>query len=280
MMREVLVFLDFCSLLMIIFCRYFTAVDLAVIAQQLDEQERAHMAEHGEDTPAYIQFMSQESGNYDDSGFFSSQVISKALSTFGLELSPIGSRNNTSAREHPERQIAFVCWLNAHWFTIRKMEQSGQWYNLDSNLAGPAFVSELYLQLLLQQMQAQGYTVFVVSGNLPRVSSDAFVSLPASDHIRDSASAAAASGPHKDLQPTSEAGFCDEDLQAAIAMSLAGSDTTAAAPDRVEIQAHSIASDVDDCTEVFTVWLRNVLAGYPDEFSCMKMLHVCDQIQL
>lgn len=48
-------------------------------------------------------------------------------------------------------------------------------------------VAELYLQLLLQEMQAQGYTVFVVKGELPRVSSsEAFTGIPAPNLVRGS----------------------------------------------------------------------------------------------
>lgn len=66
--------------------RYFTAVDLAEIAQQLDEQERSHMAEFGVNTREYLEYISQESGNYDDSGFFSSQVVVTLCTVLNFQL--------------------------------------------------------------------------------------------------------------------------------------------------------------------------------------------------
>lgn len=58
---------------------YYSAVDLAQIAEQLDTQERIHMSEAGTSSSDYQRFLSQESSNYDDSGFFSIQVLQKAL---------------------------------------------------------------------------------------------------------------------------------------------------------------------------------------------------------
>jgi ataxin-3 len=54
-------------------------VDLADIARQLDEEE------------GKIHVGIEKSGNFDDTGFFSIQVISKALQTWDLELVPLRS---------------------------------------------------------------------------------------------------------------------------------------------------------------------------------------------
>eukprot|EP00039_Didymoeca_costata_P001691 m.54330 g.54330 ORF g.54330 m.54330 type:complete len:93 (-) comp10918_c0_seq1:561-839(-) len=54
---------------------YFSAVDLAELARSLDELERQRMAESGLDSKDYLAFMAADSNNYDDSGFFSSQVV-------------------------------------------------------------------------------------------------------------------------------------------------------------------------------------------------------------
>ena len=62
---------------------YYSAVDLAQIAEQLDKQERLHMAAAG-NTTDYQRFLAEESTNYDDSGFFSIQVLQKALEVFAL----------------------------------------------------------------------------------------------------------------------------------------------------------------------------------------------------
>ncbi|KAG8259906.1 Ataxin-3 [Homalodisca vitripennis] len=70
---------------------YFTAVDLAALAQEMDEAERIRMAESGVDSEDYRRFLEQPSGNMDDSGYFSVQVISSALELWGLEMIPYNS---------------------------------------------------------------------------------------------------------------------------------------------------------------------------------------------
>uniref|UniRef100_A0A8I3WQQ4 ubiquitinyl hydrolase 1 n=1 Tax=Callithrix jacchus TaxID=9483 RepID=A0A8I3WQQ4_CALJA len=63
---------------------YFTAVELASIAHQLDEEERMRMAEGGVTSEDYRAFLQQPSGNMDDTGFFSIQVITNALKFWGV----------------------------------------------------------------------------------------------------------------------------------------------------------------------------------------------------
>ncbi len=54
---------------------YYTAVDLATLARELDEAERMRMAEGGDpNNPEYRRFLEQPSANMDDTGFFSVQV--------------------------------------------------------------------------------------------------------------------------------------------------------------------------------------------------------------
>lgn len=88
---------------------YYTAVDLADLAKQLDEAERQRMSEGNDpNSEEYRRFMAQPSANMDDTGFFSVQVfpfnfnivsisvnvpvyvslqvISKAIAVWGLEL--------------------------------------------------------------------------------------------------------------------------------------------------------------------------------------------------
>ncbi|XP_037587394.1 ataxin-3-like protein [Cebus imitator] len=52
---------------------YFSPVELASIAHQLDEEERMRMAEGGVTSEDYRAFLQQPSGNMDDTGFFSIQ---------------------------------------------------------------------------------------------------------------------------------------------------------------------------------------------------------------
>uniref|UniRef100_A0A3Q2Z8M0 ubiquitinyl hydrolase 1 n=1 Tax=Hippocampus comes TaxID=109280 RepID=A0A3Q2Z8M0_HIPCM len=132
---------------------YFTPVDLSSIAHQLDEEERMRMAEGGMGSDEYQTFLQQPSGNMDDSGFFSIQVISNALRVWGLELILFNSREYQSLMINPmyvfsiklvwhhnldyqvyypikasplfsfRNENAFICNYKEHWFTIRKLGQ-------------------------------------------------------------------------------------------------------------------------------------------------------------
>ncbi|XP_061156544.1 ataxin-3 isoform X1 [Syngnathus typhle] len=144
---------------------YFTPVDLSSIAHQLDEEERMRMAEGGMGSDEYRTFLQQPSGNMDDSGFFSIQVISNALRVLGLDLILFNSREYQSLMINPINEKAFICNYKEHWFTIRKLGQ--QWFNLNSLLTGPELISDTYLALFLAQLQQEGYSIFVVRGNLP-----------------------------------------------------------------------------------------------------------------
>ncbi|KAJ3212309.1 Ataxin-3 [Entophlyctis luteolus] len=147
--------------------QYFTAVDLSQIASDLDDQELATL-----DESSRAKFSSQ---NYDDSGFFSIQVIQNALAVWNLSLSPLASPSNAAAKADPASQSAFILNLNEHWLTLRKFGNSrNRWYNLDSTTSGPTHISEFYLQALLSQLSAEGYSIFVVSGSLPMCDADAY----------------------------------------------------------------------------------------------------------
>lgn len=148
---------------------YFTAVDLSTLAQKLDDEERERMAECGEESEEYRKFLQQPSGNMDDSGYFSVQVISSALQVWGLELVPYSS---TDERLHsnPSEMTAFICNFRDHWFTIRKI--SNHWFNLNSLLSRPELISDTYLALFLAQLKNDGYSIFAVLGELPECAAD------------------------------------------------------------------------------------------------------------
>ncbi|XP_020775010.1 ataxin-3 isoform X2 [Boleophthalmus pectinirostris] len=154
---------------------YFTPVDLSSIAQQLDEEERIRMAEGGVGSEEYRTFLQQPSGNMDDSGFFSIQVISNALSVWGLELILFNSREYQSLMINPINEKAFICNYKEHWFTIRKLGQ--QWFNLNSLLTGPELISDTYLALFLAQLQQEGYSIFVIRGNLPECEAEQILAI-------------------------------------------------------------------------------------------------------
>ncbi|XP_067894864.1 ataxin-3 isoform X2 [Heterodontus francisci] len=149
---------------------YFSPIDLSTIAQQLDEEERERMAEGGTTTEEYRIFLQQPSGNMDDSGFFSIQVISTALSVWGLEITLFNSPEYQRLRIDPVIERAFICNYKEHWFTVRKL--GNQWFNLNSLLTGPELISDTYLALFLAQLQQEGYSIFVVRGELPECEAD------------------------------------------------------------------------------------------------------------
>ncbi|KAG0177924.1 Ataxin-3 [Apophysomyces sp. BC1034] len=132
---------------------YFTAPDLADIGRALDAQERL--------------IAGKASGkNYDDTGYFSIQVIQNALAIWNLELLPRQSEEASQAREYPENEVAYICHLQQHWFTLRRFGKR-RWYNLDSTQVAPSYLTDVYLGLLLQR-----YSVFVVRGSLSTSAAD------------------------------------------------------------------------------------------------------------
>ncbi|EFN88904.1 ataxin-3 [Harpegnathos saltator] len=147
---------------------YFNAVDLANFGHQMDEEERIRMAESGVDSEDYKLFLEQPSGNMDDSGYFSVQVISSALKVWGLELIPYNSTEPTAllAQHDPSRMKAYICNYRGHWFTIRKI--GNQWFNLNSMLNGPQLISNTYLAMYLAQLIQEGYSIFIVNGTFPQ----------------------------------------------------------------------------------------------------------------
>jgi ataxin-3 len=151
---------------------YFSAVDLANIAHDLDKIELNCMSEGGTLTTDYQSFLKQESSNYDDTGYFSIQVIQKALKSFSLELIPYTSPSDLAkqARLNPTAQKAYICNFKHHWYTIRKI--SNYWFNLNSLFTRPELISDTYLSVLLAQLQSDGYSIFIVDGEFPRCQAD------------------------------------------------------------------------------------------------------------
>nr|KAF6483205.1 ataxin 3 [Rousettus aegyptiacus] len=106
----------------------------------------------------------------DDSGFFSIQVISNALKVWGLELILFNSPEYQRLGIDPINERSFICNYKEHWFTVRKLGK--QWFNLNSLLTGPELISDTYLALFLAQLQQEGYSIFVVKGELPDCEAD------------------------------------------------------------------------------------------------------------
>ncbi|ENN71024.1 ataxin-3 [Dendroctonus ponderosae] len=191
---------------------YFTAVELGTLANRLDEEEREQMAEGGMDTEDYRQFLQQPSTNMDDSGYFSVQVITSALQVWGLELVPYCSTDERAkaALENPAQMQAFICNYKDHWCTIRKI--GNQWFNLNSLLAKPQLISNTYLALFLAQLRNEGYSIFIVSGELPECAAD--------DILRNNPVKSCSSPRSHVFQTQSSSSETDPDVQAALRLSL------------------------------------------------------------
>uniref|UniRef100_A0A1I7VR41 ubiquitinyl hydrolase 1 n=1 Tax=Loa loa TaxID=7209 RepID=A0A1I7VR41_LOALO len=138
---------------------YFTAVDLAEIASDIDSREGRVLNE--QDVMSH---------NVDDSGFFSLQVIAEALKVFNLELIPLSNPRAAAYRDDPTLGQAYICNLNEHWFAVRRL--GFQWFTLNSLLPTPRLISDTYLSLFFAQLINDGYSIFVVEGVLPLCTAD------------------------------------------------------------------------------------------------------------
>lgn len=160
---------------------YFNAIDLASIARDIDTKERAALIESGATDEDLAAFVKDGSNHYDDSGFFSSATIEGALEVWGLQLVPFESPDAADARENPVNEKAYICWLEQHWFTLRRfgLASSGahRWYDLNSMHDKPKLVSDTYLGMLLAQLKHDGYTIFVVRGDFPQCEADLRVAM-------------------------------------------------------------------------------------------------------
>ncbi|KAG0333357.1 Ataxin-3 [Podila humilis] len=140
---------------------YFTAIDLAELARQLDQQEDEALGRTSESSTRNNN--NNKSQNMDDSGFFSVQVLSHALSIWNAQIIPWGAKEVRAAKMQPEREFAFICNLDQHWYTLRRFGPSThRWYDLNSMLRHPQYMSATYLGMTLSQLEAEGYSIFVV----------------------------------------------------------------------------------------------------------------------
>lgn len=137
---------------------------------------------HSED---YKKFVEQPSGNMDDTGFFSVQVISRALALWNLDLIPLNSTDEyaTQIRNDPTNAQAFIFNMDSHWFCVRRFQNiktestiaakdTFAFFNLNSLLSQPEYMSSLYLTEYMKQMLNEGYSIFVVKGVFPECLAD------------------------------------------------------------------------------------------------------------
>eukprot|EP00547_Thalassionema_nitzschioides_P015169 CAMPEP_0194247118 /NCGR_PEP_ID=MMETSP0158-20130606/16063_1 /TAXON_ID=33649 /ORGANISM="Thalassionema nitzschioides, Strain L26-B" /LENGTH=322 /DNA_ID=CAMNT_0038983167 /DNA_START=9 /DNA_END=977 /DNA_ORIENTATION=+ len=141
----------------------FSAGSLSEIAHQLDEMELAYMAannEGGVRSKDYLRRLGEGSGNVDEQGNFSIQVLGAALQqSYGLSLPSIGQDDLDKSRDITSYP-GFICNRASHWFAIRKIGE--QFWNLNSTLDKPQFISHFRLAAELESFKENGYSVFVV----------------------------------------------------------------------------------------------------------------------
>lgn len=130
----------------------FTPQSLSEIALQLDAKESGIGARGG-----------GESQNVSEDGNFSIQVLTIALEAFGVDL--LNWKSESFKDKEPLNEgVAFVVNRQSHWFTIRKINK--KWWNLNSGLERPELVGEFYLSESLNQLHADGYSIFIAKGNV------------------------------------------------------------------------------------------------------------------
>jgi ataxin-3 len=146
----------------------FSPGSLSDIAHQLDEMELTYMANNNEGgvrSKDYIKRLSEGSGNVDEQGNFSIEVLRAALmNQYGLEMPNIRQEGIGDSIETTHIE-GFICNRSAHWFAIRKIH--GRYWNLDSTLEQPQLISHFHLATEVESLQNQGYSVFVVVKGLP-----------------------------------------------------------------------------------------------------------------
>uniref|UniRef100_A0A2P2JUQ6 ubiquitinyl hydrolase 1 n=1 Tax=Rhizophora mucronata TaxID=61149 RepID=A0A2P2JUQ6_RHIMU len=144
---------------------FFSEVDLAALASDLDCKERQVMLQPGA-ADFTGDFLSVESHNVSLGGDFSIQVLQKALEVWDLQLIPFDSMLAQPAHIDPDLENAFICHLHDHWFCIRKV--NGEWYNFNSLYVAPQHLSKFYLAAYLDSLRSSGWSIFLVRGNFPK----------------------------------------------------------------------------------------------------------------
>jgi ataxin-3 len=209
---------------------YYSAVDLANIAHEIDRIEHNYLTENADNSSNNHQL---ESSNYDDTGYFSIQVIQHALKQWNLDLIPYKSQNELAklAREYPQQQQAYICNFKHHWYTIRKLGK--YWFNLNSMFKKPELISDTYLTVLLKQLETDHYSIFIVDGQLPRSEADIKLEHTELD-VKEILNRQVLKRQTSDT--VSNQGFDDDELKKAIKMSLIEND--------LDLDSHKVYSSL------------------------------------
>ncbi len=144
---------------------YFSEVDLAEVAQELDRKEQALMFEQGATSEARA-FLREGSGNVGLDGNFSIQVLTAALMrAHNVSLEDTRRPEHRPAMEWPAKQEGFVLNRHSHWYCMRRID--GQWWQFNSTQPLPVRLSEASLGSTLAELAADSWTVFLAVGKLP-----------------------------------------------------------------------------------------------------------------
>lgn len=146
---------------------FFSELDLAAMAAELDKKEMQMVMGSTSSAASadYAHLMGEDSSNVSLDGNFSIQVLAKALDVWDLKVTSLDAREVEEAKTNPQQEVAFICHLHDHWFTIRKV--GDQWYNFNSLYLAPEHLSNFYLSAFLSSLQSEGWSIFVVRGNFP-----------------------------------------------------------------------------------------------------------------
>ncbi|KAE9547479.1 hypothetical protein FO519_009311 [Halicephalobus sp. NKZ332] len=143
------------ALNMLIQDNLFSAGELGEIANRLDDEQRALNG-----YPA--NFVSE---NANASGFFSVQVLEKALTHVGLSLRRLNHPTMEYLMKDPSKGRAYIVNHQQHWFAVRRFGKL--WFILNSQDAGPRHITDSYLNLFFLHLVENGCSIFHVEGELP-----------------------------------------------------------------------------------------------------------------
>lgn len=138
----------------------YTEVDLAEVAQELDREERSMGRRSAE--------------NVSLDGFFSIQVIIRALHSQGITLEYLDQSQFLSGQSDPTNATSLIFNLHSHWQTYRKVAEV--WLDLNSlnPLPGPVVISSFALASNIEAMIGSGYTVFLATGSFRKYRKEEF----------------------------------------------------------------------------------------------------------
>ena len=90
----------------------------------------------------------------------------------GSDLILWNSNEGEAICEDPTLEKGFILNRQAHWFTIRKIND--RFWNLNSTLNKPEEITPFYLTAFLAQLRNEDYSVFIVRGLIPEQASRAY----------------------------------------------------------------------------------------------------------